>query len=375
MFVPFLIAMGLGEAAFFITVAFIAPFVFATRMRHDGEFPLVSPEANRPAVARISAVSPRKFVDQPLTGFGYSYWFTCTGCGRRVNIAADLYELQCTSRAGRSVCECGTEVDVTAESPTLRDTEDIALQTDSADRLVWYHSSRFENWPDLEAYTAEVTARARATAAQFPMFNPDRWIEHKLSLAVHLGTYEATIENILRRISDEDRIDLFEACYWLHRVEIGLDYPDYLHPEVVPEFATLMGDVELAQLHALGAGAARYINLHEAVGSVSLAIDPAIVHAVSTIELPVAEAALPETATASAATAKMAAAVEQSRDDDDDTTAPWDEFLGTLQSEYLPRVNEQVREPFSTESATTRIRQNFIGASGSWQDYWCGPRW
>jgi hypothetical protein len=107
-----------------------------------------------------------------------------------------------------------------------------------------------------------------------------------------------------------------------------------------------MGDVELAQLHALGARAARYINLHEAVGSVSMAIDPAIVHAVSTIELPVAEAALPETATASAATATMAAAVEQSRDDDDETTAPWDEFVGILQSEYLPGVNEQVREPF-----------------------------
>lgn len=291
-------------------------------------------------------MSPSKFVDQPLTGFGYSYWFTCTGCGRRVNIAADVYELQCTSRAGRSACECGTEVDVTSESPTLRNIEDIALQTDSVDRLVWYHSSRFGNWPDLEAYTAEVTARATATAARFRMFNADRWIEDKLSLAVHLGTYEATIENILRRISDEDRIDLFEARYWLHRVEIGLDHPDDLHPEVVPEFATLMGDVELAQLHALGARAARYINLHEAVGSVSLAIDPAIVHVVSTIESPVAEAALPETATASAATAKMAAAVEQCRDDDDDTTAAWDDFVGTLQSEYLFGVNEQVREPF-----------------------------
>jgi hypothetical protein len=36
-------------------------------------------------------VSPSRFVDQPLTGFGYSYWFTCTGSGRRVNIAADVY--------------------------------------------------------------------------------------------------------------------------------------------------------------------------------------------------------------------------------------------------------------------------------------------
>ena len=89
-----------------------------------------------------------------------------------------------------------------------------------------------------------------------------------------------------------------------------------------------MGDVELAQLRALGARAARYINLHEGVGSVSLAIDPAIVHTVSSIELPVAEAAPAETVTASAATAKMAAAVQSH--DDDDTSAAWDDFVGTL---------------------------------------------
>ena len=35
-----------------------------------------------------------EFVEQPLTGFSYSYWFGCVACGTRVNIAADLYERQ-----------------------------------------------------------------------------------------------------------------------------------------------------------------------------------------------------------------------------------------------------------------------------------------
>lgn len=287
-------------------------------------------------------MSGSEAVDQPPTGFGYSYWFTCVGCGGRVEVEADLFELQCTGQADFSVCACSTAVDVTDQSPTLRHTEDIALQTDSVSRLVWYHSSRYENWPDLEAYTADITAMAMQTAGRFSMIDPDRIIATKLSLAVHLGTYEATIENLLRRLEDQDRTDFFETRYWLHRVEIALTNPDDLHFEVIDEFRNLFGDVELAQLQALGARAVRYVNLHEAIGSVSLAIDPALVCTVSTIELPVAEATLAETASAAAATAKMVAAAQS----DDDSSAEWSEFVEILQSEYLSGVNPQVREPF-----------------------------
>ena len=156
----------------------------------------------------MSGIEP---IDQPPTGFGYSYWFSCPGCRGRVEVTADLFELQCIGQAEFSVCACGTDVDVTDQSPTLRDTEDTALQNDSVARLVWYHSSRYEHWPDLTAYTAEVTAMAMQTAARFKrVIDPDRLIAEKLSLALHLGTYEATVENLLRRLEDQDRADLFD---------------------------------------------------------------------------------------------------------------------------------------------------------------------
>jgi hypothetical protein len=104
----------------------------------------------------------------------------------------------------------------------------------------------------------------------------------------------------------------------------------------------MLGDVELEQLDVLGARAARYVNLNEAGGSVSQAIAPALVTAVSTIELPVAEAALPETAAAAEATTGMVMALQS----DDDADDAWSDFAGILQSEYLSGVNPQVREPF-----------------------------
>ncbi|WP_326546486.1 hypothetical protein QGN32_23160 [Mycolicibacterium sp. ND9-15] len=76
----------------------------------------------------MSGIDP---VEQPLTGFGYSYWFVCTGCDGRVEIDADLFELQCTGQASHSICSCGTAIDISAQSPTLRDVNDLALQTDS----------------------------------------------------------------------------------------------------------------------------------------------------------------------------------------------------------------------------------------------------
>lgn len=285
--------------------------------------------------------------DQPLTGFGYGYWFACggSGCGGRVEIEGELFELQCTGQADYSVCaSCGTVVDVRDQSPTRRNLEDVALQDDSVARLVWYHSSRYEDWPDVEAYTADVTAEARQTAEMFDMYDADQRIAAKLSLAVHLGTYEATIENILRRLEDQDHANVFDAQYWLHRVEISIDRPHDLHSEVVEEFHTMFGDVEMSQLDALGgARAARYVNLHEAIGSVSLAIDPVLVESVSTISLPVPEAAVAETAAATTATASIVAALQS---EIGDTYGVWADFVRILQSEYLSGVNPQVREPF-----------------------------
>jgi hypothetical protein len=283
-------------------------------------------------------------VEQPRVGFSYSFWFKCTQCDSRVEVDSELYELQSTGRAGYSMCTpCGAELDIRRPHVrALRNPEDVAKNNDSVGHLVWYHSSRYESWPDLEAYTADVAAEARQTAEKFDMFDADRRIATKLSLAVHLGTYEAAIENILRRLGDQDHANLFETRYWLHRVEIKLG-PNDLHPDVVDEFCIYFGDVELEQVQALGARAVRYVNCHEAIGSVSLAIDPAVVGAVSTIALPVTEAALAETADAAAATERMVASTHRA---DDDTGDSWAAFAGILESEYLSGVNPQLRDLF-----------------------------
>lgn len=103
-------------------------------------------------------MTERECSDQPFAGFNYDYWFICTGCGERVRITAADYERQSTMQTTQyTQCRCRTLVDITQERPTLRNSQDPALQDDLVGEVYWYHSSRYELWPDVAAYTADVT--------------------------------------------------------------------------------------------------------------------------------------------------------------------------------------------------------------------------
>ncbi|EHB48873.1 hypothetical protein MycrhDRAFT_5714 [Mycolicibacterium rhodesiae JS60] len=349
--------------------------------------------AERVGCSRHHGVVEGEFIEQPLAGFDYSYWFDCVACGARVNIAADLYERQTTyTPPGRpadfSRCEeCGTEVDVTDVRPVLRNLNDIALQDDSVARLYWYHSSPYENWPDPQAYAAEFVARI-SKGPSHGAFTLQELLEQHTSRAVHIGTYEAAIENMLRRLHDQDRHDGAPARYWLHRVQIHLE-PGDLASDVGEELADWMGNVPLSMLHERGgARAVRYVNTNEADGSVSVAIDPTAIATVATTEIPVESVAV-ETAAAAAATAKAVTALAEIAHLRPDTTGVdelplrfrsalkrtfpdaadperqrieaiaeklgayntqrvqiWALLKSALESEYLPEVNDQVRRRF-----------------------------
>lgn len=241
-------------------------------------------------------MSERHLVEQPPAGFNYDYWFSCENCGKRVHVTAQDFAQQCSATLPYPVCDCGTEVDITESSPTLRDCTDVALQTEMVDRVYWYHTSRYEGWPDPASYTADlVNLMARSGAG----FVRERILELQTSLALHLGTYEAAIENMLRRMGNQDGVPI---QYWLHRVELNLEAGD-LTDSVGEELPSMMGDVALSQVHEQGGRAVRYINVHEAHGSISLAVDPGVIGRVVSIALPLPSAAASAISEHAAATA------------------------------------------------------------------------
>lgn len=279
----------------------------------------------------------------------------------------------------------------------LRNLNDVALRDDRIDGLYWYHSSTYESWPDTQAFAdAHVEQIANRGAFWRGWSIPEQLLEQHNSQALHVGTYEAAIENMLRRLQYQDDWSGLPPRYWLHRVQLHLE-PGDLAPGVGEEPTDWVGNVPSSKLFDDygGARAVRYVNVNEAHGSISMAIHPAVIATVGTIESPV-EAIAVETAAAVAATGQAVDALAEIAPLRPDTTGIdemlqrfpstlkrrypdfanprrvqieavaeqlgayserrnqiWDQLKTTLEAQYLPKVNDQVRRRFHSARAHT----------------------
>jgi hypothetical protein len=194
--------------------------------------------------------SPREGIDRPID-FSYdACWFECTECGDRVVMTFEDYD----NGASRT-CRSGHEVSAQTEYPALTDLSDIALDPAEIERLAWYHTSTYHDWPPTDE-----SPRASAT---------------------HLGTFESAIENMFRRMRDQDDAD---SQFYLHRVLIGCP-PVEVSP-LGPELSDFMGNVRLGALHEAGYPVVRYVNVHEHTGSISLVMVPSVITRVQTLAVP-----------------------------------------------------------------------------------------
>ncbi|MFI7192523.1 hypothetical protein ACIBQ0_22535 [Nocardia nova] len=251
----------------------------------------------------------------------FSYWFDCD-CGRRVEVTAAEYEQQCGGEEGSyPVCKCGDSIDISTAHPGLRDLDDIDCHDDQVDRHLWYHTSPYQDWPSPR-YRSDITAMIKRSL--LPVSQHEGVIEGRTTLALHLGTYSAAIENMLRRMHHEDSPT---RQYWLHQVQIQLG-PTDLAPEVHDELSEWFGDVPMTALTDLGAQAVRYVNTHESPGSISLAIAPMVIVGVRTIPLPPAASTLPATEAAKQAVERAIAELAAAQQLRPDTTGiPEDEIF------------------------------------------------
>jgi hypothetical protein len=80
----------------------------------------------------------------------------------------------------------------------LRDEHDPALDNAQTGELAWHHTSASRDWPAPD-YSEQQKARLLAVADRFH-YDVREVIARQAQQAPHVGTYEAAIENMLRRI-------------------------------------------------------------------------------------------------------------------------------------------------------------------------------
>lgn len=108
-----------------------------------------------------------------------------------------------------------------------------------------------------------------------------RWALRQKRKARHVGSYEAAIENMLRRMRDQ--VGSTEQ-FFLYRVVV--DSSCRIAPVLNDGRMGLMGDIELSELCDPSQNVYRYLNRFEDVSSLSLALNLDAIHRVQWIAIP-----------------------------------------------------------------------------------------
>lgn len=207
----------------------------------------------------------------------------CGFCGHEWDVTPDWLVRFDEATAGCPAC--GTDCRSEDRPNFCADPGDQAHYDHAVRAAYWYHSSTHVTWPDHDfdpatCLTEEIRRRMEAATGPGAV---QRWTERQKAKALHVGSYEAAIENMFRRMHDEaSSLDQF----YLYRVQ--LDPSCSIHPGIEQEPTNWLGDAYLADVCSPETTVFRYVNVHEDPSGVSLAIEPAAVLAVQRISIPLA---------------------------------------------------------------------------------------
>lgn len=207
--------------------------------------------------------------------------FDCRGCGLPENCEQGIEfssdEYYSTEDTEPFVCHA-CDRKLTARSSSIVRPHPKVYATKELHQLAWYHTSVEPEWPAvLYRWSAqdEKSFSRFSTQEQFEQIK-----RSKEDQALHLGTYEAAIEAMLRRMEQRDERHL---RFNLYRVELkdGLIFKNEVQKD---EFADKITQSELRDMQVEGI---QYLNAHESVGSISLAVTRIAIKSTQRISLPV----------------------------------------------------------------------------------------
>lgn len=206
----------------------------------------------------------------------------CGGCGHE--FVVDLNWIDRWEQSGEKCPGCGLTCEHEDAPRVTVDPDDPALGDDKIAQFSWYHTSTQPDWPTKDFDPAAVLTpetRLRMGGDE----HVAAWAARQRAKALHVGTYEAALHNMLRRLRDQaDR----GSQFYLYRV--------HLKPSVavregwILDPGGLVGDVPLDEVCPPGIDVARYLNYHEDPGGLSLALGRGAIATVQQVAVPLPDA-------------------------------------------------------------------------------------
>jgi hypothetical protein len=213
--------------------------------------------------------------------FSYDYRMRCENCPSSNLLSAENYHS--LSGTGVTTCSsCGHDFNFGPKVIDVRDPEDEALDASKVPQLFWYHTTTDPEWPRASWELPEKELRHLRQTAQWPEEEIERHRRFYENQALHVGTYEAAIESMLRRINEQgDRGSVF----YLYRVRLRSDLR--VAPNWRDENQEQAAKITRMDLAAQEWDGLRYLNAYESMGSISLALVRTAIESTQRILLPI----------------------------------------------------------------------------------------
>ena len=229
-------------------------------------------------IATLEALGD-EFIER-FDGFDYGYRMGCNVCDNATAVSAHEYCLKVTGEPYVDCANCGSEIHIGPAVAQIRDPDDRALDDDQLRSFAWYHSSTWAEWPS-SVYAEHRSGELSSSWFAAQHIDLDRVVHTQTHQALHLGTYESAIENMLRRMRNQGD---GQSQFYLFRVGLAIRTGD-----VEPGYRDENAD-EAAQLTTddlIDHSVVRYLNAREACGTISLAVRPDVIDAIQGVAIPI----------------------------------------------------------------------------------------
>ncbi|MGP5929145.1 hypothetical protein [Corynebacterium glyciniphilum] len=205
----------------------------------------------------------------------------CGGCG--CQFVVDLDWIDRWEQVEESCPGCGLTCEHGDAPRVTVDPDDPGLEDDKVATYFWYHTSTQPDWP-----TRNFDPAADLTPETRKMMGGDEhvaaWAARQGAKALHVGTYEAAVHNMLRRMHDQaDR----DSKFYLYRVH--LKRSAVVREGWLIDPSNWLGDVVLDEVCPPGVNVARYLNYHEDPGGLSLALGRDAIAGVQRVAIPISD--------------------------------------------------------------------------------------
>lgn len=209
-------------------------------------------------------------------------WMLCGICGHEWLASLDWIDRW--EQSGERCPGCGATCELEGSPRVTVDPGDVALDDDQIVHLSWYHTSTQPDWP-----SADYDPTASPTAVTRRRTGGDErvaaWAARHRAKALHVGTYEAAVHNMFRRIYDQADQGRQFYLYRLHlKPSVSVRKGWLIDP------GNFVGDVALNEVCPADIDVARYLNYHEDPGGLSLALGRDAIGSVQKVAIPLADA-------------------------------------------------------------------------------------